>query len=131
MLKNQVKIYIPSTTDVNVSNINKQDEWADKTLTALSNWFGGATVMDATGAWVSQSKGLIKEQIKIVYAFCNGRSLNDNLINLLNHVKEVCKDMSQECVSLEINGVLYFVTGKPSFDSDNNAVLDLQIDVEN
>ena len=62
-LSHSVKVYIPSTTDIDTPICT--EEYENKTLELLSNMFGGATIQNAYGCWNSQEKGLVKEKIKI------------------------------------------------------------------
>ena len=52
-LDSKVSIYVPSTVNVNEPVDNKQQVIA--VIRQLSTMFGGATVSDAVGGWVSES----------------------------------------------------------------------------
>jgi hypothetical protein len=106
-LSSRVAVYVPSTVNVDKKVSNKK--YVDKVLTDLSGWFGGATSTKAIGSWLTQSNTLVRENVTVVYAFCTTDLLEqygDNVIDLCEQLK---KDMSQEAISLEINGKLYFV----------------------
>lgn len=107
-LRSKVSIYVPSTNNVN--ELVDNSAMVDYVHTKLSELFGGATCAPAIGGWVSESGELVKERVTIVYAFCTDEQLERNLDE---HVLPLCekikKDMSQEAVSLEVNGELYFI----------------------
>ena len=105
-LKNRIVVYVPSTVNVNVMIDN--GKYVRYVMEELSKLFGGATAYDALGSWLSDDVGLVTENVKLVYSF------TDELDNQkLEKVVELCewikREMSQECVSLEVNGQLYFV----------------------
>lgn len=102
-----VKIYVPSTVNVNESFDSA--EWVDKALQLLSNEFGGSTASKALGAWVSNSGELVKENVTMVFSYANQSQLEASI----NTIYEFCLDMkvklSQESIALEVNNELYFV----------------------
>ncbi|WP_044640650.1 hypothetical protein [Risungbinella massiliensis] len=105
-LGNVVKIYVPST--INVSQPIDNTPYVDKTLTELSNMFGGATAVDGQGAWVSDTNQLVKEKVTIVYAFTD--KLDKAAIEkVVNYTKSLKTEMTQSSVSLEVNGKMYFI----------------------
>lgn len=107
-LNNKVSIYIPSTVDVNVTIDNS------KYIADISKqfclMFGGATSQNVVGSWYSEDlKKVVTEEVTIVYSNCTNDQLNDNSDKVVSIAKKLCKEMTQECISLEVNGVLYFV----------------------
>jgi len=111
-LSHNVKIYVPSTVDVNITANKEMVNNAIKTVAKkMSQWFGGTTVYnDCTGYWVSDKQGLVAETITIVSANCDENALSENIYNVISLVKQLGCDMKQECISLEIDGVLNIVT---------------------
>lgn len=105
-----VKITIPSTVDVNTGAndvlINKV-----KTLVVekLASWFGGCTVSDGQGAWVSDNVGLVYEDVQIAASYCTSDALESHLDNVVDLALHVKRTMAQEAVALEIDGILYLV----------------------
>ena len=101
------RIYVPSTVDVD----RPVDSSAAVSgcLSFLSGLFGGATAIDAAGAWISDSAGLVREKITICYAFTNLRGLLRGRRAVLAYAKDLRDKMSQDAVSVEIDGRLYFV----------------------
>jgi len=104
-----VKIYVPSTSNVNQANPEAAAKFTDKVLTALAGMFGGATAQPAVGAWVSPVHGLVKENINIVYAYATPADMEANRAAVIALASNLASEMSQEAVSLELNGALYFI----------------------
>ena len=105
--KHNLRIYVPSTVDVN--NASDNSAAVAGCLSFLSGIFGGATAFRASGAWVSDSAGLVLEDVTICYAFTNFRGLRRGRRAVLDYAKKLRDDMGQEAVSVEIDGRLYFV----------------------
>ena len=106
-LSSIVKIYVPST--INVNNPVDNSIWIQKTMNLLSKEFGGSTASDALGAWVDSTGSLVKEKVTIVLSFCNKEDLSKSIDKIYDFCLEMKKELSQEAVSLEINGELYLV----------------------
>lgn len=107
-LKNKVSIYIPSTIDVDVTIDN--NKYVDEITKEFCLMFGGATAQNVVGSWYSEDlKKVITENITIVYSNCSDEQLKENIDDVVDIAKKLCKDMTQECISLEINGELFFV----------------------
>ena len=107
-LNNRVAIYVPSKVDVNVTIDN------NKYVADITKQFclmcGGATSQNVVGSWYSDDlKKVVTENVTIVYSNCSDDQLKDNINAVEDIAKKLCKDMTQECISLEVNGVLYFV----------------------
>jgi hypothetical protein len=106
-LKHKFSIYVPSTIDINKTTDNT--EKVKQTLSFLSGLFGGATAQKSSGAWVSDSAGLVVEDVTICLAYCS-------LIDRFRHLKEVKQyakalrdEMKQDAISLEIDNTLQFI----------------------
>lgn len=104
-----VKIYVPSTVDVNKEGTNLQKYFVNKGLSLFSSYFGGSTAYKAIGAWNSNNLGLVTEKITIIESYCSPENLENNIENVLNFAREIKSEMKQEAVSLEINSKLYLV----------------------
>ena len=107
MLSKIFKIYVPSTVNVNTAVDNSAA--VAGCLSFLSGLFGGATSTPARGAWLSDSAGLVLEDVTICYAFTNFWGFLRGRRAVLDYAKKLRDDMQQEAVSVEINGRLYFV----------------------
>lgn len=105
-LPDRIAVYIPSTTDTD--QYTDTTEYVNAALRFLSTLCGGATSQQARGAWVSESGVLVIEDVTIVYS--NTDDLNDSLVSQVydfaGHIKQA---LSQEAVSVEINGALNLV----------------------
>ena len=108
-MSHKIAFYLPSTS--NVDKTISQDEklvWQESAMILLSTMFGGATKIDAIGAWVSDDKGLVLENITIVYAFAKEIDLSE-FYQLHDFAEEIKTALSQECVLVEIDGSAYLV----------------------
>lgn len=106
-MDNKVSIYVPSTVNINRSINN--DKQVLSIIRQMSLLFGGATSYKCTGGWVANNGDIITERVNIVYSFCDKKSLNNNLANVINICQQIKKDMKQEAVTLEINGKAAFI----------------------
>ena len=104
----EIAIFVPSTIDVDKSI--DSSEYVKKTLAKLSGIFGGATAQSAYGGWVSESGNLVTEKVTIVYANCTSEQLEANISECVSFAKQLCREMSQECISVRVNGKLGFIS---------------------
>lgn len=102
------KIYVPGTVDVDTKVDNTCT--VEKTLQFLSGLFGGATSYNARGAWVSQSAGLVLENVCICVGFCSLAQKFKFRRAVVAYCRDLCKIMQQEAISLEIDGRLFFIS---------------------
>ena len=106
-MDNKVSIYVPSTVNINQRINNKKQ--VVSIIKQMSLLFGGATLYKCTGGWVTDTGDIVTERINIVYSFCDKKSLQNNLSNVINICQQIKKDMKQEAVTLEINGKATFI----------------------
>ena len=106
-LDSKVGIYVPSTQNVNESVDNS--EQVKSVIKELSVLFGGATASDAVGGWVTESGEIVVEHVTIVYSFCTSEQLKDHFDDIYSIAQRIKKEMTQEAVTLEINGQVKFV----------------------
>ena len=109
-LKNKVAIYVPSTIDVYKSIDNTQ--YVNEVAKELCILFGGATSQVAVGSWYSNDLNkLVTENVTIVYSFISDDDYTEeNLKKIVSIAKKLCKDMTQECISVEVNNNLNFIS---------------------
>lgn len=113
MLKNcielscSVKVYVPSTYNVNIT-IDKKF-YLESTLKLMSELFGGATASQAIGCWLSDSQGIIKEDVTTVLSYCKQEDLNKFMDQIYEHCLFLKHEMAQEAIALEVNNKLYLV----------------------
>lgn len=106
-LDSKVAIYVPSTINVNEETDNTAQ--VIRIIRRLSELFGGATASDAVGGWVAEDGQTVIEKVKIVYSFCTSDQLKENISTIIEICEELKNEMSQEAITLEINGQVKFV----------------------
>lgn len=106
-LDSKVAIYVPSTLNVNEQTDNTAQVM--NIIRKLSTLFGGATASDAVGGWVSESGETVIEKVKIVYSFCTSDQLKEHISTIIEICEDLKREMSQEAITLEINGQVKFV----------------------
>lgn len=106
VLKENVILYVPSTIDESTPIDNAEYvEHIEKELSAL---FGGATSYSAMGSWLNNEGILIREHVTKVQSFTDTLS-NIDIDKVIRLGMKLKEDMSQYAISLEVNGVLYFI----------------------
>ncbi len=115
-MNNEIQLYIPSTENVNVEAKPETLMQVHATLENLfCDLFGGATIRNVTGLWKSDEHGIVKESVTIIEA--NTPKTQVELLAIgIQWAQVVCTVLSQECVSLRVNGTLYLI------DSDGNDI---------
>lgn len=103
----KVAIYVPSTVNVNETVSNEKQVM--EIIKRLSVLFGGATASDAVGGWVANDGQTVIEKIKIVYSYCTSEQLKNNIDTILEICENLKNEMSQEAITLEINGQVKFI----------------------
>lgn len=106
-LDSKVAIYVPSTLNVNEQTDNTTQVM--NIIRKLSTLFGGATASDAVGGWVAENGQTVIEKVKIVYSFCTSEMLKQHIDSILQICEDLKSEMSQEAITLEINGQVKFV----------------------
>lgn len=111
MFKNAIKldqriaVYVPATDNANEAVNN--DAMVKKCAALLSDLFGGATIQESRGAWLSEKHGLILEDTTVVYAYCTADGLRDHAEKVEAFALDMKAAMHQEAVSVEVNNALY------------------------
>lgn len=106
-LNQNVKIYIPSTIDINKDSDNSSS--VEQALSLLASNFGGATSYQAFGAWLSASGQLVKEKVTICEAFCKEIELQEKIEDIYDFCLKLKIELKQEAIALEVNGTLHLV----------------------
>lgn len=104
-LDQRIAVYVPATDNVNQAVNN--DAMVKKCAAMLSDFFGGATIQESRGAWMSAEHGLILEDTTIVYAYCTADGLRDHAADVEAFALDMKEAMHQEAVSVEVNNELY------------------------
>lgn len=106
-LQHEIKIIVPSTKNADESS-DLQPAMVDYCLSTLSVLNGGATASNGTGGWMSDEKGLIKESVVVINSSC--AELTESLLESVYAMAvKILTDMSQEAVSLYVDGKLYLI----------------------
>lgn len=109
MLTHKIAIYVPSTVNGNQpASQTIIDHWVRKAKTLLSELFGGFTMIPAKGGYYSTTLGLVEEDVTIVQAYADSASL-EHLDKVERFAGELAEGMTQEAVSLEIDGTMQFI----------------------
>ena len=108
-LNHKVTVYVPATCGVAEACDNTAQ--VERVARLLSGWFGGATSSPALGYWLSESAGLVAERTTVVFAFAAEKDFAEYLEDVVNLCGELCHEMQQEAVALEVDGAMYFVNG--------------------
>ena len=103
----KITVYIPSTDGVKTETNN--EKWVTACATLLSNCFGGATSTKATGYWVSDSEGLVKEHPTLVFAFADNENFEKKIDLIIDFCYNMKKELKQEAIATEIDGKMYFI----------------------
>jgi len=107
-----VRLYVPGTVN-NQLDPKSQETYVDLALEKFSDLFGGATAMDARGAWKTSSGILVKEPVVLVFSFTDEDGLAEHRESVEQFAKRLAVEMMQECVSVEIDGELHFIEPQP------------------
>lgn len=106
-LPQRFALYVPSTTDTDKPTDNAAQ--VERVAREFCGWFGGATAQESTGFWMSDTAGLVREAVTIVYSACTAAQLREHLPDVLTLAQQIKAEMQQEAVSVELNGALYII----------------------
>lgn len=104
-LSHVASIFVPSTADVNQTIDNTSI--VSGILAQLSSQFGGASMQDVTGAWLSDSSGLVVESVKRI--FCYGTDREELFAAFSSLAEELKTELTQESVLIDVDNVGYLV----------------------
>ena len=111
-LRARVTVYVPATNGTADAADNGRE--VDAVASALSTWFGGATIQPGSGCWMSETCGLVKEDTTTIYAACTAEHLAEKIGDVLELCRNLKVEMKQEAIALQLDGVpgssgLYFI----------------------
>lgn len=106
-LPQRVALYVPGTQGPATATDNAAQ--VERVAREFCGLFGGATAQESTGFWMSDTAGLVREAVTIVYAACTADQLREHLPDVLTLAQQIKQDMAQEAVSVELNGTLYII----------------------
>lgn len=104
-----VKLFIPSTIDVDKPSTIMQQAFERSALELFSKLFGGATSYQAMGAWSAKTGGLVTENVKIVEAFATTDAIKDGMKHVVAFAEKMKAEMRQEAVALQYQNQLFFI----------------------
>jgi hypothetical protein len=105
-LGHSVSITVPSTVDVSI--VADTSEWRDKAMTLLSQEFGGSTATQGLGGWVSETQGLIKEDVTLVTSYAN-RLKKSSLEKVKAFALDMKSELKQEAVLVAVDGAAFLL----------------------
>lgn len=106
-LPQRVALYVPSTTDTDKPTDNAAQ--VERVASRFCEMFGGATAQESTGFWMSDTAGLVREAVTIVYAACTAAQLREHLPDVLQLAQQIKAEMQQEALSIQIDEALYII----------------------
>lgn len=106
-LPQRVALYVPSTTDTDKTTDNAAQ--VERVARDFCGWFGGATAQESTGFWMSDTAGLVREAVTIVYAACTADQLREHLPDVLTLAQQIKAEMQQEAVTITIDQKMYII----------------------
>lgn len=106
-LPQRVALYVPSTTDTDKPTDNAAQ--VERVAREFCGWFGGATAQQSAGYWISDTAGLVREAVTIVYAACTADQLRERLPDVLQLAQQIKQEMQQEALSIQIDEALYII----------------------
>jgi len=109
-MRHKVSLTVPSTFGVNKPAPELYAEYCDKACRLLAILFGGFTALEGKGGWMSEDFGLVVETVCVVSAACDESKLSAGLPKVRALAAEIAERMTQECVALEVDGVLELVS---------------------
>jgi len=109
-LGNSVSVFVPSLIHATENDGGaKQKEWTDRLMVEQAKMFGGVSVYTVEGGWWSGTHGLIREGVKVVQSMASDADLDAHIKTVIGLAERMKADMSQEAVSVMVNGEMYLV----------------------
>ena len=106
-LSQRVALYVPGTQGPATATDNAAQ--VERVAAEFSRMFGGATAQESTGFWMSDTAGLVRETVTIVYANCTADQLRDRLPDVLTLAQQIKAEMQQEAVTITIDQKMYII----------------------
>lgn len=106
-LPQRVALYVPGTQGPDTATDNAAQ--VERVAAEFSRMFGGATAQESTGFWMSDTAGLVRETVTIVYANCTAEQLRDRLPDVLTLAQQIKAEMQQEAVTITIDQKMYII----------------------
>jgi hypothetical protein len=106
-LPQRVALYVTGTQGTATATDNAAQ--VERVARDFCGWFGGATAQQSAGYWLSDSAGLVREAVTIVYAACTADQLRDRLPDVLTLAQQIKAEMQQEAVTITIDQKMYII----------------------
>jgi len=103
----QISVFIPTT--VNIDEIVDTSQYVEKTMAFFGEKFGGATCNEANGVWNSSKGDLVSETVNIVVSYTTEDNLNMYVDDVIEYVKIIKAELSQDAMAIEINKKLILI----------------------
>ncbi len=102
----EIKLIVPSTVDRNKPVDNTP--YANGVKKAFCNMFGGYTAYNGVGGYVADNGELIEEDVTVVTTV-TAKLTRSNRSNVFKLAKQLCADMSQESIFLQLGTKVFFI----------------------
>lgn len=105
----RVAVYIPGTNGLDtLASDGQVADGLNYVVGNVTKAFGASTVIDGFGTYEADNGTIVREPVKIVYAFCN--DVNDETVEqVFGWALFVKEYFLQECVAVEIDNELFLV----------------------
>lgn len=100
-LNHHIRIYVPSKVGTDDMPAVMQQEWIDRVTAKLAEWYGGATITPAMGAWMSRRDGLVCEKVTIVEAYASAEAVEASIADTVILCKDMRDALKQESIAME------------------------------
>lgn len=104
VLQDSLAIYVPTTVDGNV--VADTSKHIEQTKTFLTKLFDGNSSGEKAGQYHSPVHGIVPENVVVVKSFMTRVALCKHLPQVLDFVAYLQKELRQECIAFEINGIM-------------------------
>jgi CRP-like cAMP-binding protein len=102
-----IAIFIPTTTDVDQPI--DTSAYVKEVMNFMAERFGGVTSREANGVWNSEHVGLVGETVYIIESYMSRLDMNLHLDEVVNLVKRLKLELSQEAMALEVDRKLTLI----------------------
>lgn len=108
VLDHEIEIFIPSEREGTPIPATEREAMIERVAGDFAEWFGGATLADAVGAWRSP-RGIVYEPIRLCFAYAIADALKAHVKDALELAREIKRQWAQEAIALRIDRKLYLV----------------------
>ena len=111
-LDNKVEVYVPSSKHGGPDPIIEpiRQGWLDKVQAVMVDLFGGCSVVEAFGSYLSNDGELQRQRVSVVYSYCS----EENMLGCIKEIWDLAGRMRigmvQECVAVVVNGQMSLIS---------------------